>query len=586
MKEKSKRIIENKAITLIALVVTIVVLIILAGISIGALTGNNGIINQTQNAKEQTEIADEKERIDLSTVGAVGKEPRGELKRNYFNEELTEHIGKEGKDYSLSESENAPFIVEYLDSKRSYLVDEDGNITGPLITPEETEEPETGGSIDTMLYGVIEIKWLMGDTNFVSETANAPVIKKDIPNTTMKLVKYENGNWVEGTDYDYKAGNGTEDNRESRWANAEVEIDYGEGNQKIKSYFVWIPRYAYRIIYFKNDPSKAEYLNGTITEDEAIKEGKIIGYSDSRGIVSIDTEGKVKKVSGTTSLNIGGNYFRVHPAFIDDSKNNYENGGWDEELPGIWVGKYETSLVNKSDGRNINTNSTTAGDKIVDSENNTDKAIAVQPNMRSWRYCTISNQYTSAKAYNTNLNSHMLKNSEWGAVAYLTESKYGRNATEVAKDDNSSFITADAGISANPEQSSTGNETGIYGLRGGAEDIVATYYTGGNQTYLNNGISLVNDYANESTKKYVTAYTGINDSIDYKVGDATYETSDWYSDVSAFVDSNVPFFKRGGSSEYSLLGTGVFSYFRTSGNASGNVLKNNYESFRMCLAVK
>ena len=65
MKEKSKRIKENKAITLIALVVTIVVLIILAGISIGALTGNNGIINQTQNAKEQTEIADEKERIDL-----------------------------------------------------------------------------------------------------------------------------------------------------------------------------------------------------------------------------------------------------------------------------------------------------------------------------------------------------------------------------------------------------------------------------------------------------------------------------------------------------------------------------------------
>ena len=39
--------------------------------------------------------------------------------------------------------------------------------------------------------------------------------------------------------------------------------------------------------------------------------------------------------------------------------------------------------------------------------------------------------YTSARAYATNLNSHMLKNSEWGAVAYLTESKYGRNGEEV-----------------------------------------------------------------------------------------------------------------------------------------------------------
>ena len=140
MKEKLKRKIKNKkdrGITLIALVITIVVLIILAGISIGALTGDNGIITQTQNAKDQTEIADEKERIDLSTIGAVGKEPRGELKRDYFNDELTAHIGEEGKDYSLSESENAPFVVEYLDSKRSYLVDEDGNITGPLIAPDK-----------------------------------------------------------------------------------------------------------------------------------------------------------------------------------------------------------------------------------------------------------------------------------------------------------------------------------------------------------------------------------------------------------------------------------------------------------------
>ena len=575
MKEKSVRIKENKAITLIALVVTIVVLIILAGISIGALTGNNGIINQTQNAKEQTEIADEKERIDLSTVGAVGKEPRGELKRNYFNDELTEHIGKEGKDYSLSESENAPFIVEYLDSKRSYLVDEDGNITGPLIAPEETEEPDEGGTEFIMTTGVIEIKWLMGDTNFVSETANAPVIKKDIPNTTMKLVKYENGNWVEGTDYDYKAGNGTADNRESRWANAEVEIDYGEGNQKIKSYFVWIPRYAYRIIYFKDEPSKNEYLNGTKTEDEAIKEGKIIGYSDSRGIVSIDTEGNVKKVSGTTSLNIDGKYFRVHPAFIDDSKNNYENGGWDEELPGIWVGKYETSLVNKSDGRNINTNSTTAGDKIVDSANNTDKAIAVQPNMRSWRYCTISNQYTSAKAYSTNLNSHMLKNSEWGAVAYLTESKYGRNGTEVTINDNSSYITADAGISANPEQSSTGNETGIYDLSGGAYEYVAAYYNGSN--LLSNGSSFASQ--NGTSTEYATAYTGTSAASAYKPGDATYETSAWHSDSAYFVNSSNPFFVRGGS--YNIgPSAGLFYSYRNFGNSSG------YRGFRMCLAVK
>ena len=549
-KGKSKKIKENKAITLIALVVTIVVLIILAGISIGALTGNNGIINQTQNAKEQTEIADEKERIDLSTVGAVGKEPRGELKRNYFNNELTEHIGQEGKDYSLSESENAPFIVEYLDSKRSYLVDEDGNITGPLIAPEETEEPDEGGTEFIMTSGVIEIKWLMGDTNFVSETANAPVIKKDIPNTTMKLVKYENGNWVEGTDYDYKAGNGTEDNRESRWANAEVEIDYGEGNQKIKSYFVWIPRYAYRIIYFKDESSKTEYLNETKTENEtiieeqAIREGKIIGYSDSRGIVSIDTEGNVKKVSGTTSLNIGGNYFRVHPAFIDDSKNNYENGGWDEELPGIWVGKYETSLAKKSDGSDFAPLYAT----VIDEKT---YAIKVEANKRYWGYAKTDNQYTMAKAYNTNLNSHMLKNSEWGAIVYLTESKYGRNGKVIDVNDEV-FST---GSIANVGQSSTGNETGIYSLSGGAKERVSAYLK-------NADISLTGEpLVNEIEKKYVTVYTGSDDKTAYKPGDATYETKNWHNYRSKFINFDNPLFIRGTYYSQDTQGA-IFSYNR------------------------
>ena len=459
-------------------------------------------------------------------------------------------------------------VVEF-ENGRTYMIDQNGNVTGPLEAPEETEEPETGGSIATMANGVIEIRWLMGDTNFVSETANAPVIKTDIPNTTMKLVKYENGNWVEGTDYNYKAGTGTADNRESRWANAEVEIDYGEGNQKIKSYFVWIPRYAYRIIYFKDEPSKTEYLNKTkteeneiIIEEQAIKEGKIIGYSDSRGIVSIDTNGKVKKVSGTTSLNIGGNYFRVHPAFINDSENNYENGGWDEELPGIWVGKYETSLTKKIDGSNYSPETT----MVVDE--NSEYAIRVEQNKSSWRYATIDNQYTSAKSYNTNLNSHMLKNSEWGAVAYLTESKYGRNGTEVEM--NNKKYTGDI---ANVGQSSTGNETGIYDLRGGAGERVAAYLEGGSTS---NGESLVT----ETDKKFVTVYKGTNVNTDYKPGDATYETKNWHSDYGAFVDSSDPFLDRGGGCNNVAYIAGVFDYDRSNGDAY------RFQSFRMCLAVK
>ena len=65
-KENYKKILkrvkkEVKGITLIALVVTIIVLLILAGISISMLTGQNGILNRAQEAKEKTEVAEEKE---------------------------------------------------------------------------------------------------------------------------------------------------------------------------------------------------------------------------------------------------------------------------------------------------------------------------------------------------------------------------------------------------------------------------------------------------------------------------------------------------------------------------------------------
>ncbi len=65
---------KNKSgITLIALVVTIVVLLILAGVSISMLTGENGIIKQAQDAKEKNEIAEEKELVELSAGGAKGR---------------------------------------------------------------------------------------------------------------------------------------------------------------------------------------------------------------------------------------------------------------------------------------------------------------------------------------------------------------------------------------------------------------------------------------------------------------------------------------------------------------------------------
>ena len=542
LKEK----LNNRGITLIALVITIIVLLILAGVSIAMLTGENGILTQAQNAKEETGIGEEKEQIALAYNGAVlDKVDEG---GDVTDTDLDIEFGINGT--NADAEGNNPIMVTFIDTNRSYMIDENGNITGPLEEPEETEEPETGGQSFEMKYGVIEIKWLTGSTNYVTKTPNAPVIKSDLPtDTTMKLVHYdESGNPVDGTDYNYN---------ENRWANAEIEID------GVKSYFVWIPRYAYRIVYFDTPDHQEAYRNGISTEG-------IIGYSDSRGIVDVNGR-KVDGVTSTTSINVG-DYFRVHSAFTDE----VDNGGWSEEIPGIWVGKYESGLVNKATPDTAITSETNI---IVNETNNTDKAIAVRPNVSCWRNCTIGNFFTGAKAYSTNLNSHMLKNSEWGAVAYLTESKYGRNGTEVTQNTNSSYLTANGDIVANANQSSTGNVTGIYDLSGGASEYVAAFYNGSTSSNLtNNGGSFASQ--NGPSTEYAIAYTGASVSSAYKPGDATYETSGWHDADSYFVYSSGPFFERGGNRGITSTGAGALVFGNGSGYNSGSV------GFRMCLAIK
>ena len=233
----------------------------------------------------------------------------------------------------------------------------------------------------------------------------------------------------------------------------------------------------------------------------------------------------------------------AHPAFI----NNVDAGGWSSELTGIWVGKYESA---RSDANGTTTGSATT--------------IKVQPGQTSFRSTTIGNMYTYAKAYSTDLKSHMLKNSEWGAVAYLTESTYGRNGTEIGFNRNSSYLTGGgtgtAYVDSNKLQSSTGNEYGIYDLRGGAYEYVASYYNGSSS--LSNGSSFASQGGRSN--EYATTYNSsgsTSSNLYYKYGDATYETKSWHSDYAGFVHSSAPFFGRGGSANNGSSNSGVFYFY-------------------------
>ena len=117
----------EKAITLIALVVTIVVLLILVAVSISLLTGENGVITQAQNAKEETKMGEEKEQVQLAATAAKGKTNWGEITEDNLAEELTKNIGTRDEDYTL-EREKDIFIVRYIESNKSYTVDANGNV--------------------------------------------------------------------------------------------------------------------------------------------------------------------------------------------------------------------------------------------------------------------------------------------------------------------------------------------------------------------------------------------------------------------------------------------------------------------------
>ena len=128
----------ERGITLIALVVTIVVLIIFAGVSISMLTGENGIITQAQKSKLQTEIGKEKEYITLSVSAVKGdKISRGDTSE-ITSRELQNEINNYTDEATVTGSKT--LIVTY-ESGRSYEVEQDGSITQKEeLTPEEAKK--------------------------------------------------------------------------------------------------------------------------------------------------------------------------------------------------------------------------------------------------------------------------------------------------------------------------------------------------------------------------------------------------------------------------------------------------------------
>ena len=112
---------KNRGITLIALVVTIIVLIILAGISISMLTGQNGILNRAVEAKEKTQVANEKEAVNMAAMEAL-TEGKGTITKEILTKTMKSYLGK--NDVELTG--NGPW--QYAGSDGAYTIGTSGKV--------------------------------------------------------------------------------------------------------------------------------------------------------------------------------------------------------------------------------------------------------------------------------------------------------------------------------------------------------------------------------------------------------------------------------------------------------------------------
>ncbi|MFA5409285.1 MAG: hypothetical protein WC343_10995, partial [Bacilli bacterium] len=243
-----------------------------------------------------------------------------------------------------------------------------------------------------------------------------------------------------------------------------------------------------------------------------------------------------------------------------------------------------------------------------------DTALYVKslPNVNSWRGINIGNAFTVSRNMEKNtiygwgtsgkgIDTHMMKNSEWGAVAYLTQSTYGKNS-EVFKNNSTTHITGCASSSSdtyNPYEgcqytynttngwnaSTSGTIHGIYDMSGGRE-WVAAYINNANQELGLNGSPIIN--ASDKYKDIYTIESSENEISNYaltinKKGDAVYETSisypinsyeedqiAWFDDQAAIPYNSEPWFDRGGTC-YDITGTGIFNFFKSFGDSNSAV---------------
>ena len=410
--------------------------------------------------------------------------------------------------------------------------------------------------------GRLKVYCITSDTELEEDPtgANRPVLAEG-----MIPITYDGSKWVKADEHG--AYNNWYDYGNQKWANAvmvtstkrETYMNADVGTvvpeADILAYFVWIPRYKYKLFNATYTSGTTEQLIEVTFENGTSTTGNVTCTYASNG-------------AETCQNKANGNWY-THPAFTLG----------DTDLKGIWVGKFEVSsdieCVEKYTTYNEECNSTTINPRIL-------------PNVKSWNYAQNITYYTNIRKIMSTVylttkgvektDAHMIKNIEWGAITYLKQSIYGLGITDIGVNNYSNHTTGcgapagsgtigfgsstcDAYNTANGKlASTTGNITGVYDMSGGLGEYVMGNYnnvTGGSGFTMSN----INN-------KYKDIYNGGSVASSH-LGDALGETAEWYHSAATFVltGNNSTWFYRGGDVSYNAS---IFSFNWSDGSTESD----------------
>ena len=407
----------------------------------------------------------------------------------------------------------------------------------------------------------------------------------------MIAVTYNGSNWVKADRTNIN--NDWYNYNDLKWANAVTVSSDTRSNyltapvgttismDDIETMWVWIPRYSYSIG----------------SEDGTNYYGKKGTFLTTTPTQALPGEIDVKFVSENVKDRGSAKYIVSEGISDDDWYTPDAFTFGDEELRGIWVGKFETSSSNPS--ASYGGGNTTSLDALI------------KPNTSSWRSINVSNAFnvslkmndsSNRYGFNNTTDTHMMKNSEWGVVAYLSQSKYGKLGNtnfsgankEIYQNKSNSFITGCSyGSPSNDNTdygcqyiydidingtgaSTTGNIYGIYDMSGGAWEYVMGNY---NDVVASSGFISMPEF------KYYDKYTSNNPSLACNgsecLSHGLSETSGLYNDVSRMLDEEYTWLIRSGYFA-DITTAGIFSFSSSTVTLGSS---NNTISFRLVAAI-